>query len=71
VEGGWKEQKKVGLIKKYSDPVLLYLGSWLQSLQQLADMNHPMFYFYQTNILKGIAFYLHSTNSKVSHYYCA
>lgn len=30
-----------------------------------------MFYFYQTNVLKGIAFYLHTTQSKVSHYYCA
>lgn len=71
IDGSWKDQKKVALIKKYSDPVLLYLGSWLQSLHQLADMSHPMFYFYQTNVLKDIAFYLHSTNSKVSHYFFA
>ena len=70
VEGNWKEHKKIMAIKKYADPLLLYLGSWLQSLQQLADMSHPMFYFYQANILKTIAFYLNTTQSKVSHYYC-
>lgn len=59
------------MIKKYSEPMLLYLGSWLQSLQQLADMHHPMFYFYQTNILKTIQFYLSSAQSKISQYYCA
>jgi|JI7StandDraft_1071085.scaffolds.fasta_scaffold117894_1 hypothetical protein len=50
--------------------MLLYLGSWLQSLQQLADMSHPMFYFYQSNILKAIAYYLMKNQSKVSNYYC-
>ena len=44
--------------KKISDPILFWLGSWLQSLLESADLNHPLFEFYESNLLKTMSFYL-------------
>ena len=60
-------------IKRNSDPILLYISNFLQSLQESADMNHPLFYFYQKNALHILNFYLKSTleNNKISVFYVA
>ena len=66
IKGGWKvDDKQKWEIKKYSDPVLLYIGRWLSSILKSGDLDDPLLMSSMTHLLQILSFYL-SSASKIT-----